>query len=504
MVGVTDRVDSLDPVATYSSGAWDLYSNIYQGLLTISTGSEEPVPDAAEKCEFTDNAYQVYRCTLREGLKFTSGRDVTPEDVAFSVERFHVMADRQQAEKEDESIPKNDKFAVSGPIQLVRGVEAVRVDGMDVIFELSEPDVTFPFKIAGGVGSILDREEYAEDEPTEIAVGSGPYRMTEFSDYDEDSDTTGQAVLEPNPDYKGALKVSDYPVTLKFFGTSAALEEAWRSGEIDVNGGKMEPEDIQRIDRNDLDIRYSETTGLSIRALVSTMDSGSPMADKELRKLAAMLIDRDAIARDVRLHTVEPAYSLIPVGVTGHGTPYYDLYSQESVDDAIDDVMASGTSLPVNITLGFAASVNQPEAELVVQQLEAEGVFNVTLVEGDTPGALPGAMDKKELDAYLIGWRPDFTDPDTYTDALLSSDSALAHGLESEEMAELMQQTRSELDRGNSGELFREIQMLAAEEAVVVPIWQDRTFVIADRSITGLQHLRDAGGQFRLWELERF
>ncbi|NJQ05062.1 hypothetical protein HCN56_05580 [Streptomyces lonarensis] len=95
MVGVTDRVDSLDPVATYSSGAWDLYSNIYQGLLTISTGSEEPVPDAAEKCEFTDNAYQVYRCTLREGLKFTSGRDVTPEDVAFSVERFHVMADRQ-------------------------------------------------------------------------------------------------------------------------------------------------------------------------------------------------------------------------------------------------------------------------------------------------------------------------------------------------------------------------------------------------------------------------
>ncbi len=504
VVGVTDRVDSLDPAMSYGAGSWDLYSNIYQGLLTVSTGSEEPVPDAAESCEFTDNAYQVYRCTLRSDLKFTSGRSVTPEDVKFSIERILTMGERAAADRADESIPEEEKFKFSGPYGLLSGVEAIRVDGQDVVFELENPEVTFPFALAGGAGSIVDREEYELDEATtDLAVGSGPYRLVEFEDADEESGRAGKAVLEPNTDYNGALQASDYPVTIRFYADSASLQQAWEAREIHLNGGRMEPEDTQQVDRNDLDIRYSETTGQSIRALISSTASSSPLNDEDVRRVMATLLDRDAIARDVRLHTVEAAYSLIPVGVTGHGTPYYDIYSSENPDDAVDDLIAGGASLPIDITIGYSGAVNQAEAELVAQQLEADGVFEVEVESFEVPGKIIEAFGKGEVDAYLVGWRPDFADPDTYTHALLTEGSILGHGKKNGEIDELISQTRSEVDRGNTGELFREIHRLAAEDAVVIPIWQDRNFVIADREITGLQHLRDAGGQFRLWELQR-
>jgi peptide/nickel transport system substrate-binding protein len=503
VVGVTDRVDGLDPAASYTAGSWDLYSNIYQGLLTLSTATEEPVPDAAEHCEFTDNAHQVYRCTLRKGVTFSSGREMTPEDVKFSIERIQAMAARAAEEAADDSIPDEEKFVFRGPIGLVRGVEAIRTDGQAVIFELAEPEVTFPYSRAGGAGSIVDRHEYETDEPSDKAVGSGPYRLAEYRAIDDEAGTAGEAVLEPNPSYKGAYEPAGYPITIRYYPDPTALAEAWESREIHLNGGKMDAEDTVAIDRHDLSIRYSETTGMSIRVLVQGLADNSPTSDPVVRKAIAALIDRNSISRDVRKRTTEPALSLIPVGVNGHGTPYYDLYGQLTEDDVRDQLANAGYSFPIKTSTAFTGAVNRAEAEMVKEQLEADGLFELTIEEFNTAGEVLGAFAEGTIDTYLIGWRPDFSDPDTYTDALLSPGSILGHGHDNKDIVKLIAQTKAEGNRASTGELFREIHALAAEDAVVVPIWQDRNYTIAERDITGLQHLRDAGGKFRLWELSR-
>jgi peptide/nickel transport system substrate-binding protein len=503
VVGVTDRVDGLDPAASYTAGSWDLYSNIYQGLLTLTTSTEEPVPDAAESCEFTDNAYQVYRCTLRKGIKFTSGREMTPEDVKFSVERIQAMAARFTEEQADDSIPEEEKFQFKGPISLLRGVEAVRVDGQDVIFELSEPEVTFPYSLAGGAGAIVDRHEYEMEEPTDHAVGSGPYKLADYTAVDDEKGTAGKAVLEPNPSYKGVYDPAGFPITVMYYPDPTALATAWNNREIDLNGGRMDADDTVAIDRHDLDIRYSETTGGSIRMLIQSLNDNSPTSDPVVRKALAALIDRDQISRDVRKHTVEPAFSLIPVGVTGHGTPYYDFYGQLTPDDVQEDLTDAGYSLPIKITTGFSGAINRAEAEAFKEQVEVDGLFEVEIVEYTVPVEVITDFTEGKVNTYFMGWRPDFSDPDTYTDALLSPSSVLGHSYDRSKVVELMAQTKAEVNRGNTGEMFREIQSLAAEDAVVVPIWQDLTYTISKREVTGLQHLRDAGGKFRLWELSR-
>jgi peptide/nickel transport system substrate-binding protein len=503
VVGVSDRVDGLDPAASYTAGSWDLYSNVYQGLLTISTSTEEPVPDAAEKCAFTDNAYQVYSCTLREGVTFSSGREMTPEDVKFSIERIQAMAARATEEAADDSIPEDKKFQFRGPIGLVRGVEAIRIDDQDIIFELAEPEVTFPYSLAGGAGAIVDSTKYEMDEPTEQVVGSGPYRLVSFENVDDETGAPGEAVLEPNSSYRGAYEPAGYPITIKYYAGADELAEGWNKREIHLNGGQMNADDTLAVDRHDLDISFLETTGLSVRMLIQSLSEGSPTGDRVVRRAIAALIDRDAIARDVRKWTVEPALSLIPVGVNGHGTPYYDIYGELTPQDVREELTTAGYSLPIDVSTAYAGAVNQAETELFKAQLEADGLFEVTLQEFNTPGEVLAAFGEGDVDTYHIGWRPDFSDPDTYTDALLAPASVLGHGYDDPDVVDLMAQTKAEVNRGNTGEMFREIQQRAAEDAVVVPIWQDVTYTIAERDITGLQYLRDAGGKFRLWELSR-
>src|SRR5690606_40284452 len=40
---------------------------------------------AAESCDWTDDV--TYTCTLKDGLQFSDGDDLTAEDVVFSIER---------------------------------------------------------------------------------------------------------------------------------------------------------------------------------------------------------------------------------------------------------------------------------------------------------------------------------------------------------------------------------------------------------------------------------
>lgn len=503
IVGVTDRVESLDPAISYAAGSWDAYSNLYQGLLTIASNSDEPILDAAESCEFRDNEFKVYACTVRDDLKFTSGRQVTAEDVKFSIERIQAMDARADEEEADESIPKDDKFTYRGPSSLVGNVEAIRTDGRDVVFELAVPEVTFPYILAGGAGSIVDREAYELTDGTEHAVGSGPYRLVEFIPVDDETSTPGRLVLEPNEDYRGALEVSDYPVTIRSYPTPADLADAWEKGEVEVNGGRMRPEDTLAVDRHDLGLRFTETTGFALRTMVHQASGDGPTSDRVVRQAIASVVDREALSRDAWLGTVEAAYSLIPIGVTGHGTPYHDRYGQRGVEEVREELESAGYSLPITLDMAYAGEINAIEAEALTVQLEADGLFEVSFESYPTPSEIIGAFSEGELDSFMIGWRPDFSDPDTYTDALLSPSSVLSHGYEHPKVSALIEESKAQEDRTSVVELFREIHEVASEEAVVLPIWQDRNYAIAIREITGLQYLRDAGGKFRLWELAR-
>ncbi|RKN05220.1 peptide-binding protein [Streptomyces radicis] len=506
VVGSTSTPSMLDPGGAYDAGAAMMVSNLYQSLLTYVPGNEQPVPDAAEACDFDNDDLTVFRCTLREDLTFSTGRLMTPADVKFSYDRILAMAERAEQDEADDSIPAEEKFNYAGPSSLLASLESVTVDGRDIVFQLNQPDATFPFIVAGSAGAIVDSESYEELEPRDdgSVVGSGPYTLTAY-------EPTEYAELEPNPDYRGANERAEFPIRVRWFteaedGTAAdqLLARAWEDGEVDVNDGKMPPEVLAEINPADPDHRFSESAASSIRVMGFNTREGAPMADDALRSAAAAMLDREAITRHVHENAVEALYSLIPVGFAGHGTPYYDQYRDTDPEELRDELEAAGYELPVPFDLAYSRGVqNHEEAEVITRQLEADGLFDVTTTYYDWSEFIPQIYSSAPFDAYVVGWVADYPDPAAFTDVLLGEGDGLNTGYSDAEINDLIAQTRNEPDRGLAADRFKHIHELASEAASIVPIFQDKRITLSAEDITGIQHLSSSSTVWRLWELRR-
>src|SRR3954465_13912223 len=126
ILGTTDKVVSLDPAGAYDLGSQQLIGNMYQNLLSVPAGGNKPEPDAAESCDFTDP--KTYVCKLKTGQKFSSGDELTSEDVKFSLDRQLKIADP------------------SGPSSLLTSLDSVEAtDPTTVTFKLKKADATWPF-----------------------------------------------------------------------------------------------------------------------------------------------------------------------------------------------------------------------------------------------------------------------------------------------------------------------------------------------------------------------
>ncbi|KJY42678.1 peptide-binding protein [Streptomyces sp. NRRL B-1568] len=480
-VGTTDTVTALDPAGAYDAGSWALYGNVYQSLLTFTPGSSTPVPDAARRCGFRGEGLRTYVCTLRPGLKFGNGHALTAKDVKFSFDRITRIHSQQ------------------GPAPLLETLAKVEVSGEDeVTFRLRVPDATFPFKIATGAGSIVDSERYPADRlrTGNNADGSGPYTLKGYR-------PGALAELEPNDRYEGAVKDVGGAVTVRYYADPDRLGEAWRQRSVDVAARSMPPADLAKLSPSDSGVRVSETTAANTRSLVFNVRDGSPLKETAVRQAVAAVVNREAIARDVHLRTVEPLYSLIPLGLTGHTTSFYDAYPQPDPERARRLLEQAGIPLPVRFGIAYSqGAATDEEAALLKKQLEATGLFRITtrrvgwqeFQEGYAKGA---------YDAYCVSWVADFPDPDTFTTPLVGNGNALHSGYSDPRIERLIRATQQNDQRSRVTEDFRSIQKIVAEDVPMVPLWQKKDYVLSKSSISGTQYLSDGTGIWRLWRLDR-
>ncbi|MCD7443961.1 peptide-binding protein [Streptomyces lincolnensis] len=478
-VGTSDTVTSLDPAGAYDAGSWALFSNVFQSLLTFEPGGSSPVPDAAEKCAFVGSGLRTYRCDLREGLTFRSGREVTAEDVKYSFDRVKKI---------------NSDV---GPASLLSTLKSVSASGRTVTFHLSAPDATFPFKVATGAGSIVDRTKYPADalRDGDGVDGTGPYDLTAY--------TKGtKAVLAPNSRYKGAVKDAGRPVDLRYYADGDQLDDAWKAKRIDVATRTLPPKVLAGLNASDPSQRVSEVDSSETRNLYLDTRAGSPLHDKRVRQAMAWLIDRERLAATVYDGTVDALYSLIPTGITGHTTSYFDLYPRQSTDKARRLLTEAGVTLPVRFTYGYGTGrgAAAEEAAEIKRELEASGLFKVT-VKGYEWTDFQKRWATGKLDAYAVGWVADYPDPDTFGAPLVGTDGTMNTGYRSRTVDQLIQDSQRYADRGEADQDFRELQQVVAADVPVIPLWQAKEYVVSNEDVGGGQYLSDGTGVFRLWRL---
>ncbi|MFI6646404.1 ABC transporter substrate-binding protein [Streptomyces sp. NPDC050529] len=477
-VGTTDEVTSLDPAGAYDAGSWAMYSNVYQSLMTFKSGAIVPEPDAAESCGFIGGKLQTYQCKLRDDLTFSDGKEITAEDVKYSFDRMMEI--------------KTDV----GPSVLFPSLKNVVAEGRTITFNLSARDATFPQKLATGAGSIVEKDAYSEHklQTDNKVTGSGPYVLKSY-------EPGVSAELVPNSKYKGALKSTGGPVTVRYYKQSDDLLAAWKSGQVDVTHRQLPPSTLAELDTADVNQRVTEADSAEIRNLVFNVRAGTPLADKKVRQAIAAIIDRAPLVSDVYKSTVEPLYSLIPQGYIGHSTPFFDQYPAPDPKRARQLMQEAGVQLPLHVTFAYRDDdAYTKETAEIRRQLEADGLFKVT-VKAVEWQAFQKGYAAGNYDMYTVGWLPDYPDPDTFSQPLVGRDSSLHNGYTSKKMDQLISDTLQFSDRSRTSADFKKLQKLVGEDVPLVPLWQKKDYVVAKPDVAGSQYLSDGTGIWRLWEL---
>ncbi|OPG08094.1 ABC transporter substrate-binding protein [Streptomyces sp. GKU 895] len=486
VMGMSDDVLATDPASGYDPGSWLLFNNVFQSLLSFPKGGTGPVPEAAENCRFSDTETKVYKCTLKDGLKFSNGDDLTSEDVKFSFDRMLKINDD------------------AGPAIMFPMLDKVETPNeKTVVFQLNTPDATFPSKIASGAGSIVDHRQYDAGKLREDgeAVGSGPYKLDSFDD--------GEAVFSVNENYEGTAKIKNSGVTLKFGVDQAQLKQDLTDDKIDIAYRGLSASDISDIEAagTDADVELVEGTSAEVQHLVFNMDD--PVAGKlGVRKAIAYLLDRDALMAQVYQGTATSLYSIIPAGIAGHNTAFFDTYgARPSKAKAAAALNTEGITGKVKLTLWstptrYGPSTDQ-ELKAIAAQLNDSGLFDAD-VKSVAYDQYEKDIAKGKYGVYVKGWVPDYPDADNFTAPFFGEGNVLSNNYTNSTITDtLIPRTAAQSDRAATDSDFGHLQDVVAAELPVLPLWQAKQYAVVRDNVYGLEYCLDASTVFRFWEISK-
>jgi peptide/nickel transport system substrate-binding protein len=479
VLGTTDKVISIDPAGAYDEGSWVLQWNIYQALLKIKAGTADVVPDAASGCTWTNTV--TYTCTLNPGLTFSNGDPLDAAAVVYSIQRV---------------VKINDP---NGPSSLLSSMKSVAAQGTNtVVFTLNAPNSVFPYILTTGAGNIVDPKVFPADKllpdgPGDI--GSGVYTLSKYT-------ANQQAVLTPNPKYKGDDVLANKGFIVHYEQTPATLKLDVEQGNVDVAWRSLSPTDIASLQTETSKVKVVKGNGIEIRYLVFNT-SLPPAKDLATRQAVAYSIDRDAIAKNVYNGTVTPLYSMVPAGLTGATQAYKDAYGATPDPAKAKAVLAAaGVTTPVNITIWWTPShygaVSGDEYTEIKRELEATGLFKVTLQSAEWD-AYSKAYPKDQYAAFELGWFPDYPDADDYLAPFYLKGGFYNNHYDNPAIDALITQEEGETDATKRLGELQQIQTLAAKDVPTIPVWQGNQVAATGLTVTGVDKTFDPSYIFRMW-----
>ncbi|MBP0937245.1 ABC transporter substrate-binding protein [Streptomyces goshikiensis] len=486
VVGTTSAPSTLDPAAAWD-GSWELYRNVYQTLLAFPTGAAKPQPDAAQNCEFTDSKSESYRCTLKKGLKFSNGEPLDAKAVKYSLDRIRTIAHK------------------NGPKDLFGSLDKIEtVDALTVVFHLKAPDATFPFVLGSPAASLVAPKEYPADKARESdkIVGSGPYVLQSYKEGSE-------AVLTKNESYTGFANRKNDAVTIRYFAESKKMVDALKNKEIDATYRGLsasEITDLQSPESHNAGVQVVENTGAEIRYLV--FNPQDPQVNKlPVRKAIAQIIDRGTLVAKVYQGTAEPLYSMVPKGVVGHKTPFYDVYGHADVAKAKKILKDAGITQPVELTFWYTTdrygASTADEFTEIKRQLDESGLFKITL-RGQPWKTFQEGYKSGQYPVFGRGWFPDFPDPDNFIAPFVGKENAVGTPYEPNEiLTDLLPNSRRESDRSAGAKQFEQAQAIFAQDVRLLPLWQGKLYVAAREDIAGAERSLDPQTAMQMWEMYR-
>jgi len=295
---------TLNPIQNSELVSGDIIDNMYEGFTAIDKDGKI-VAALAERWQALDDG-KGFRFTLRKGVKFHTGHELTAADVKWTFERVLTPA-----EKGGLSVTYLGKVVganemLDGKSTELAGVKVV--DAATVEIRFTEADVLFPMYPL----RIIDRQVVKDQGPdwvTKVSAGTGPFQFVHWK--------RGQAVeLSAFKGYwRGAPQIDGVAfLIVPNVDTAISMFEANELDLVDV------PEAALRRVLGDARFQGQliEVPAAQVRYLGLNQGLYPPFKDRRVREAVALVINREAMAKGLYAGAATPLYGSITPGVPGY------------------------------------------------------------------------------------------------------------------------------------------------------------------------------------------
>ena len=458
------NIHTLDPHFAYDTLSTAACRLIYDGLLDYDYEGNMIPSLAAELPEISDGG-RVFRFKLRDGIKFHNGREITAEDVSWSLHRLLSESVGSPGYPFFKSIVGAQQYH-AGEAERIQGI--VVIDEKTIEIQLDEADQTFlnalamPFAypIAKEHVEKLEAEE-GRDAVGRHPVGAGPFKFSRW-------ERGVQVELERFEDYWAPAARPDRMVFLENISTDVASAR-FRNGDLDI---LYRPSKVHRLFLRESEAwapYLAEAPSASLFALGLNCEL-PPFDNVHIRRAVAFALDRS------KLEKLDPGQVIAATQILPPMLAPYDpeLPTKQRFDlaRAKEEMRLAGfpDGLSEPITLWVRGESEVRVAQLFQQDLKAIGIeIELKMVSFAT--YLKETGKPRVAQAAFTGWHQDFPDPSNFMDILFHSRSIHPENSENRsfyrnpKLDEILDRARPEIDREKRLALYAEANAILADEA---------------------------------------
>ncbi|MGW8226123.1 MAG: ABC transporter substrate-binding protein [Anaerolineales bacterium] len=218
-----------------------------------------------------------------------------------------------------------------------------------------------------------------------------------------------------------------------------------------------------------------------------------PLWTKGLRQAVAAAIDREVIVDRVFEGRNPPAYHMVPPGYPYATEPFLDMYGTRDLELAKELLAQEGYSEenPFSFELWYPpehyGTTTADVMQVIKEQLEETGMVQVELISQNWAEYVDSFV-AGELPFFILGWFPDFVDPETWLSPFASCGASNDNGIFycNEEMDALLLKGAASSDPAVREETYKELGEFYAEDLPTIPLFWEPEFITVRNGVEGV------------------
>ena len=455
VVGIPqDLEDSLDPHKALAAGTKEILFNVYEGLLKPDSQGNN-IPAVAESYTVSEDL-MTYTFKLRDGIKFHNGKNVTADDVKYSIDKFAGISDGSE--------PLVSAFSVIEEVNII--------DDKTVDVVLNTPDTDLPTYLAMVSAAIIPKDN---ENPDTVAIGTGPYKYVSRSPQEN-------VICEAFDDYWGE-KANIKNVTFKVEANADSIVMDLLGGSIDFYA-RLTIDQVKQL--NDEFSVYEGTMNL-VQALYLN-NNVKPFDDVRVRQALSYATDVDEIL-DI---TAEGKGTKIGSSMFPAFGKYYDeslseLYPTD-IEKAKELLKEAGYENGFNMTITVPSNY-QPHidvAQVLAEQYKKIGVnAEIQLVEWNS--WLSDVYTGRNFESTVIGVDAAYLAASALLSRFESTAANNFINFKSDAYDKAYNKTLTTADDDERTALYLECERILADEAANGYIQDLPEYVVLNKKFTGYE-----------------